>query len=73
MQLDSSRVRATPSDDGIATTFSDWAQAHRAYGGDFDEDALHAGIQATVAAYRRGLATTDAFETGRRAFYSALG
>ena len=58
--------------DGIAATFSEWAFAQRAFGGDFTENALSVGVQATLAAYRSGLASDDAFETGRRAFYSAL-
>lgn len=58
--------------DGIAATFSEWVFAHRSFGGDFTEDALSVGVQATLAAYRSGLAPDDAFETGRRAFYSAL-
>lgn len=58
--------------DPVAIAFSEWAQAHRSYGGDFNENALSAGIQATTAAYRRGLAASDAFEMGRQAFYAAL-
>lgn len=57
---------------GIASTFSDWVQAHRSYGGDFNETALRAGIQATVAAYSGGLAASEAFEMGRQAYYAAL-
>jgi hypothetical protein len=57
----------------IASTFSEWVQAHRAYGGDFDEAALTAGIQATTAAYHGGLTLSEAFEMGRQAYYSTLG
>jgi hypothetical protein len=58
--------------DGIAATFAKWVQAHRAYGGDFEEAALTAGTQATMAAYRGGLSMSDSFEMGRQAYYSAL-
>jgi hypothetical protein len=58
--------------DGIAATFAEWAQAHRSYGGDFEDSALAAGTQATTAAYRAGLSLSDAFEMGRQAYYSAL-
>lgn len=70
--LDSIHSGATRPADGIGSTFSEWALSHRSMGGDFDENALQAGIQASVTAYRGGLAPQDAFEIGRQAFYSAL-
>ena len=70
--LDSFRQDSDGALDPVAVTFSEWAQTHRSYGGEFNENALAAGIQATVAAYRRGLAASDAFEIGRQAFYAAL-
>jgi hypothetical protein len=62
----------TGGTDGIAATFAEWAQTHRAYGGDFEESALTAGTQATMAAYRSGLSLSEAFEMGRQAYYSTL-
>lgn len=74
MQLDGRRIQsAGGTPDGVADAFMDWAQAHHAFGGDFDQSALAAGIQATMAAYGSGLALDEAFESGRRAYYSALG
>lgn len=73
MQLDEGRIEPSGGHEGIAATFSDWVQAHRAYGGDFDESALHAGLQATSSAYRGGLSLSEAFEMGRQAYYSSLG
>jgi hypothetical protein len=72
MQLDGSDVTGLGAGEGIAATFAEWAQAHRSYGGDFNESALSAGVQATTAAYRGGLAMNDAFEMGRQAYYNAL-
>lgn len=67
-------MRGGPSPaDGIASTFSEWAQTHRSSGGDFDERALQAGTMATIAAYSGGHSLSDAFEIGRHAYYSALG
>jgi hypothetical protein len=73
MQVERSVLGGTSPDDGIASTFSDWAQAHRSSGGDFNERALREGIRATSAAYSGGHSMSDAFEIGRHAYYSALG
>lgn len=64
--------RSLPAQSGISTTFSEWANSHRARGGDFDEGAFAAGAQAFSAAYGSGLSLHEAFEVGRQAFYSAL-
>ena len=72
MQLDGSEAPVGGPADGIAATFAAWANAHRSYGGDFNESALRAGVQATLSAYRGGLAINDAFEMGRQAYYNAL-
>jgi hypothetical protein len=72
MQVESYlRSGSTPAQ-GIASTFSEWAQTHRSFGGDFDERALQEGIQATIAAYSGGHSLSDAFEIGRQTYYSAL-
>jgi hypothetical protein len=60
------------SGDSIAATFSEWAAAHRSYGGDYDEGALSAGVQATHAAYLSGFSLNEAFEMGRQAYYASL-
>ena len=73
MQLDEGRIEPSGGYDGIAATFSDWVQAHRAYGGDFNEPALRAGLQATLRAYHGGLSLNQAFEVGRQAYYASLG
>lgn len=72
MQVESAlRDGSTPAG-GIAQTFLQWAQAHRSYGGDYDEKALNEGIQATVAAYSGGHSLSDSFEIGRQAYYRTL-
>ena len=73
MQVQSSVLGGASPVDGIASTFSDWAQAHRSSGGDFDERALQEGIRATTAAYSGGHSMSDAFEIGRHAYYATLG
>ena len=73
MQVQSSVLGGTSPAGEIASTFSDWAQAHRSSGGDFDERALEEGVRATTAAYRGGHSMSDAFEIGRHAYYAALG
>lgn len=72
MQVQSPFLGGSAPTDGIASTFSDWVQAHRSSGGDFNERALQEGIRATTAAYRGGHSLSDAFEIGRHAYYSAL-
>jgi hypothetical protein len=52
--------------------FSEWAQAHRSFGGDYEENALQEGIRATMAAYSGGHSLSDAFEIGRQTYYSTL-
>lgn len=63
--------RIDPATD-VAATFSEWAIAHRAFGGDFNEDARMVGVSAVIAAHRRGLPLEEVFEIGRQAFYAAL-
>lgn len=70
--LDTGRVPDMDPGDGIAARFSDWVAAHRSMGGDFEENALAAGLEATMAAYHRGFSPHEAFEIGRQAFYSTL-
>lgn len=72
MQLDEGRTASAGVHEGIAATFSDWVDAHRAFGGDFNESAFRAGLQATLTAYRGGLSLSQAFELGRQAYYLSL-
>jgi hypothetical protein len=72
MQVESSLRGASAPAQGIVSTFTEWANTHRSFGGDFDERALDAGIRATIAAYHGGHGMSDAFEIGRQAYYAAL-